>query len=1422
MSLEYKSSVRENITNIQTYIVDESQKSTKYFRVSDVPQILQKGKNLLRITAHPTNLVPGTQIYVDVRDSNGNAIYYEIPDYLENDKSRVISIWVYHDKGEDNTPNGEATITLAGIASVDMDGNPLPQRHRGKLNVKWQTTVSVDRDRSNTSEIIFDPTTTPTLIVSQSTEQYQNQPQSGDILSLTTQTGKVQYINSGETPIIQTKDGTTFNSEMVGGSIIMDGFTSPARPLTTIENPLSSTFFSSSINEILNSTVLKPNTQFTTSFADRDDLTHTFDFVGEANYKIEYVQSGSNVNTENKRNFANITLGNIDPITGIVDKIKILHKSEGLPGDFELLNEVDVPFSSSVNIKVPIPSKNLNDPKILKLLYLNSEGGISRTQTISNPFVFDGDNIYIGGSENLISGSIFISNTLGTGIEIGGASSGFIRSVGFDGITSASLGKAPGGFVIYSGSGNLKMGEDFLNGVGMQFIGDNDDRHLIFTTDDGGLLDVKTDKFFIGTDSTQFISGSDGNIEISSSIFHLNPSANGGDGSLIIGANATILADLTVDNLRTPATIGGNASTETNSSSSIKADGFARFVSASIGGWGITTSSIEGGNLIMKPEGILQTRDFASGLKGWKISSEGNGTAEFENVRIRGTLRTTTFEKESVNAVGGQLWVANSTTITGSVTSGETTMSVKNASGFSAGEILLAKKVDNTGFQTEYILLESASVEGDNSNEDETYGRIYVQRAYGSGQQGDFVGDLASSAQAYEDGQVIVSTGKLNTGYIKMNANPNDTATPYMDIVERTGSGLYDVALKVRLGDLSGLANSDYVFGNSNPGFGLATDNVFLQGGIIAKTGSIGGIKMDDGKLFTGEGTYNNSNTGFYVDSGSNFSLGSKLAWNPTTEALTVRGSFQFADGTSVQTAVNDITASIESISTGSTAKTLIAGVDSQIFAFDDSTDSSSTPQSIVFSFAQQNLDDAIQSSDITITTADSNTVTNFSFDNNSISGGSGTVSGSVSFTGAFNVGGLNGSKASLPITISCTNDSLTDSVKVFKIEGGSDGAAGADAVTTFLTNESHTLPSQNDGTVVSFTGASTDMEVFEGTTNKNSAYTFSRTSSTSVSSSISDNTITITSMAHDSGSVIITATSASVSLSKTMTLSKSKQGTAGLPGASAKLLTLTSDSQVFAFPSASSSTPEDNDILIIVNQQNLSGTVDASDITIKDSGGLTLADPTFVASVTDGTGQVSGSITFNSTLSSTKTKLPLTIEVAKDGLEDSLKIFKIDGGNEGEDGADAVTAFLTNESHTFAADSTGAIAVFTGGETDMEVFEGITNKTSVYTISKTDGTGVTSTIAGNTVTISAMAHDSGSITVNASSGSVSIDKTMSLVKSKQGADGGDGTSAKLLIGSLDSMMIFQMSPSQRQRRMTHSCGQLLAGLTVQLTTQPI
>ena len=1039
MSLQFKRNTPRDYSNLKVLFEDTSQTSPKFFRVSDVPQVLTKGKNLLRISAHPSNLVTNSQIIVDIKDANGDPIYFEVPDYLENDKSRVISIWIYHDKDDFNTANGDATITIYGISRVDQNGKPVPSRYRGKHNVKWSTTINVDRDRENISPVIFKGDTLPTISISESIEAYQNLPSTDRELELTTQTGGgARYIYKGRTPIVQLTDGSEFNQEMVEYSLQLGNFETPATPETRFENPTNITSYTSSVLRVLDSTTAILQTPFTTEFDDREDLTHTFTSIESADYSISYFQTSSNIVTENQRSYANLTISNVNPIVGYPNKLRVLIKSDGLPGDYELLNEVTVPFSSSLSVKIPIPSEHLEDPKRIKVQYLNSVGEISRTETITEPYNFEGGNYYFGGRKNLISGSMFISNTLDSGIELGGISSGFIRSVGFEGQTSASLGKGPGGFIIYSGSGNLQVGEDVLNGVGLQLIGDNDDRHLIFTTDNGGLLDVKTDKFFIGTTDTQFISGSDGNIEISSSIFHLDPQHN----LLVIGADAVINADLTVNNLRTPAlingvqstranssssidsdgfarfvsasiggfevsetqinsandnlilkdsgqitgsnvlfsggkvagfeitntqinstnnniilkasgqltasdgflfgnkgseqyvqfddgnlvvrgdlavdqiftpaTIGGSPSNITNASSSITSDGFAKFVSASIGGWDISTGSIEGGNLIMKPEGILQTRDFATGVKGWKISSEGNGTAEFENVRIRGTMRTTTFEKESVNAVGGQLWVANSTTITGSVIANDATMSVKNAKGFESGEILIAKKVDGTGFQTEYILVNSSSVDGNQSNEDENYGRIYVTRGYGSGSSGDFVGDIASISQSYEDGQVVVSTGKVGTGYIKLNANPSDTATPFIDVVERTGSGLYDVSLAARLGDLSGLANSDYVFGNSTPGYGLATNNVFLQGGIKATFGEIGGFGINETTISSSNSLLILSSSGqIFAESGriASFQItSSKFDALRTVEVFTPVNNLtaSFGDGASIPTEVDN------------------------------------------------------------------------------------------------------------------------------------------------------------------------------------------------------------------------------------------------------------------------------------------------------------------------------------------------------------------------------------------------------------------------------------------------------------------------------------------------------------------------------------
>ncbi|SVD98341.1 uncharacterized protein METZ01_LOCUS451195, partial [marine metagenome] len=232
-----------------------------------------------------------------------------------------------------------------------------------------------------------------------------------------------------------------------------------------------------------------------------------------------------------------------------------------------------------------------------------------------------------------------------------------------------------------------------------------------------------------------------------------------------------------------------------------------------------------------------------------------------------------------------------------SMSATDVTMSCANVTGFASGEIVKTKKVDDTGFIVEYMLVtgslrysgagspysESIRLADMGSNDpDGLAGEVYVGRGYGQvnqvssslatvdteipttgtyGTQADIILDfgvksvvtqsilkidnerfkvvsassgigttgnnqtirvmrdflhtdpavhtagtavwnvdtdaeflfgLVSSAQTYNAGQVVVSTGKfdaakdLSSGYILMNANPNDISTPYMDIVERT------------------------------------------------------------------------------------------------------------------------------------------------------------------------------------------------------------------------------------------------------------------------------------------------------------------------------------------------------------------------------------------------------------------------------------------------------------------------------------------------------------------------------------------------------------------------------------------------------------------------------------------------------------
>jgi hypothetical protein len=106
---------------------------------------------------------------------------------------------------------------------------------------------------------------------------------------------------------------------------------------------------------------------------------------------------------------------------------------------------------------------------------------------------------------------------------------------------------------------------------------------------------------------------------------------------------------------------------------------------------------------------------------------------------------------------------------------------------------------------------------------------------------------------------------------------------------------------------------------------------------------------------------------------------------------------------------------------------------------------------------------------------------------------------------------------------------------------------------------------------------------------------------------------------------------------------------------------------------------------------------------------------------------------------------------------------------------ANPITGLLSNESTTVIANSAGTVSSFANTGGTFYVYEGVTNKTgdAAVTYSVVDTPiGVTISIASTGVyTISAMSADTGTATLRAVFGGVTIDKIYSITKNKAGVD---------------------------------------------------
>lgn len=361
-------------------------------------------------------------------------------------------------------------------------------------------------------------------------------------------------------------------------------------------------------------------------------------------------------------------------------------------------------------------------------------------------------------------------------------------------------------------------------------------------------------------------------------------------------------------------------------------------------------------------------------------------------------------------------------------------------------------------------------------------------------------------------------------------------------------------------------------------------------------------------------------------------------------------------------------------------------------------------------------------------------------------------------------------------------------------------GAAGVNALTVIVTNESHAILANADGVIPSgnYTGSGTKIQVFEGTTALTAASLATVAGSFTIGTPVASPTsITVGTRSYSGTEATVGNHSALVadsvaitypisvkrldgttaSLSRVQTITRTKTGATGPQGASAKIAILTASSQIFQIPK--------------------SGPTNPASITLTAFGQNVTGSPTFT--VESGTATLTGTGTTRSLAYADMSTDAVTIKITWDSQIDYITIVKVREGldGDGQAGESAITVVVSNEAHTVPAESDGDVLDYTNSGTTIQVYEGSTllNATSsnppaagAFTIGSPTRSPAALIIGGRsynaqTATVaphSSMTADSVVITypivVKRANGTVlNINKTQTITKSKTGIEGPAG-----------------------------------------------
>jgi len=540
-----KEVIYQGLLDLPVAVEDFSVSSPNYFRVTNLPTEFTSGQNIFKFKGNPDVFVEDTPIEIEILDSNGDPIYFEVDLDLESsEQEAIISVFITQD-----IPPGPVEIILCGVIDQDANGNRISVTTQP--NFRWTTTVATNPSKRNATEIIFN--VTPSVTVTSSTGSYLDKIYSGGnkFVDVTIDNLDYRYVNNTAVFLTSSATVTPFNPNVVSAkAFISSSAISSATSLSpTIPGTLATTIFTSSLSitsgsgvgyltDFIALSILNSNSQYIPRQGRISSITVTYEQTASAEPA-----------TENKYNLATAFFTNLNPTVGTVARIRSYYRSSGI-GEYILSNETDITstetefgFTSEVvTASFAIPTVHRNDRLDFKFEFLNPSGIVAKQSIQSLNNLFLGGNTYVGGDDNLLTGSLFVAGETGTGVQLSGRNNAaLIRSIGYTGFSNALDGSGQAGFVMYSGSvQSLLTAAESYAGVGLELVA-NSESYFRYATDNGGELDVRTNKFFLGNDQI-YISGSNGNVEISSSNFHLTAAGDviASDGEF----RGTNLADL--------------------------------------------------------------------------------------------------------------------------------------------------------------------------------------------------------------------------------------------------------------------------------------------------------------------------------------------------------------------------------------------------------------------------------------------------------------------------------------------------------------------------------------------------------------------------------------------------------------------------------------------------------------------------------------------------------------------------------------------------------------------------------------------------------------------------------------------------------------------------------------------------------------